>query len=389
MRATRRVVVGISGGVDSSVSALLLRESRRFDEVIGVFMRNWDQGDEVGDSYTCPIAADFADAERVCKQIDIPLHKADFVADYWNRVFEPYLSRFAEGGTPNPDVFCNKEIKFKCFKAFVQDNFGADTCLATGHYARIGAPSVPGGVPRLLRGLDNTKDQSYFLSAVSGEALRNVVFPVGELPKTEVREIAKRAGLCTAQKKDSVGICFVGKRRFPEFLQAYIDPVPGRFVGLDGKDYGSHTGVHLYTLGQSARIGGVRERMFVAAKDVQNGTITVVPGGDHPMLIAVSLNVQAKQMFWVAGAAPSDRFRALACVRYTQRAVECDVIVDSAGNVSVTFDQPQSSVTPQQIVALYDGEECLGGGVIDSFQSLYMEGAIREEAEEQLGSFAT
>jgi tRNA U34 2-thiouridine synthase MnmA/TrmU len=383
-RVARRAVVGVSGGVDSSVSALLLKRSGLFDEVVGVFMRNWEPADESGDSYTCPLAQDAKDAQRVCAQVGIPFMQVDFVREYWSRVFEPYLARFAQGGTPNPDVFCNREIKFNCFKAFARDQFGVEAWLATGHYARLrhaeGA-RVAGGAgvgglqlcepdaslapPQLLRGTDPGKDQSYFLSAVPGEALRNVLFPVGAMLKSEVRRVAERAGLATADKKDSVGICFVGKRRFPEFIQEYMDPLPGQFVLQDGTVLGAHEGVHLFTVGQRARIAGRAKAMFVAAKDPEARTITVVPGADHPALRRSALQVRAGQMFWVAGAAPGRDFRAECAVRYRSPARPCTVLVHDGGDVEVLFDRFENAISPMQLAALYQGELCLGSGLIE------------------------
>mmetsp|Transcript_8737 Transcript_8737/g.14157 ORF Transcript_8737/g.14157 Transcript_8737/m.14157 type:complete len:371 (+) Transcript_8737:37-1149(+) len=361
----RRCVVGMSGGVDSSVAAHLLKSQNQFQEVIAVFMKNWDYGDEFGEANPCPIDEDYKYASQVCDEIGIKLHRVDFVQDYWNKVFEPYLDSF-NYGTPNPDIFCNKEIKFKSFKNFVAKEFGNDCWLATGHYARL--RHRPGCVPELLKGRDPLKDQSYFLSAVAGEDFRNVLFPVGELEKTQVREIASRVNLCTAKKKDSVGICFIGKRNFGDFIGEYIDPLPGRFKSADGKtDYGEHPGIHKLTIGQKARIQGVSHRFYVLSKCYETNTI-YVGQEDDPMLFSKSCKIPVEKMFWVAGSAPGcllngGSFDCSIQTRYRNSPNNCTLTLEDQ-HLHVHFHQPEKSLSPMQIGAFYVGDVCLGGGIM-------------------------
>jgi len=383
----RRVVVGISGGVDSSVTAMLLKQSGEFDEVVGVFMQNWDSGDETGDSFACPIAQDYKYAKDVCKQIGIPLYTVNFVQEYWNEVFEPYLKRFRKG-TPNPDVFCNREIKFKCFRKFVEDRFGSDTHLATGHYASLRKdPNDPEGPPQLIKAEDPNKDQTYFLCGVPGEALRRVHFPLGNMHKTQVRELATEAGLCTAEKKDSVGICFVGKRKFADFIEEYIEPVAGVFVDETGIVRGEHNNVHAFTLGQRAPISGAAKKMYVARKDHETGEILVVDNPEHATLKATGLRLHRNALYWIKGTAPTallekpgqSEYECNCKVRY--RTADVPVTLrftdDSCEWLDVTFAEPTLSATPQQIAAFYTrsgdpvGDDvCLGGGIIQEVLSV-------------------
>jgi len=352
----------MSGGVDSSVSALLLK--KQYSEVIGVFMQNWDPGDESGDSYTCPIAEDYKYAKTVSDELDIPLHKVDFVQDYWNKVFEPFIAKFQQGGTPNPDVFCNKEIKFKTFAEFVRKEFGEDSHIATGHYANLRPDD--NGNPLLIKAKDQTKDQTYFLSAVASNDFRNVVFPVGNMLKTDVRLLAKEAGLSSAAKKDSVGICFVGKRKFSDFISEYVEPLPGRLIGVNGEDYGSHESVHHFTIGQNAKLSGMSEKMYVSHKDMTTGNLTVVLGAEHPALYYKGFTVA--HMYWVARSLPEQLLieGVLECeckIRHRQEPMMARVRLD--GDIYVV-DLPNTgkAITSQQVCAFYIGDVCLGGGVI-------------------------
>lgn len=312
-----RVVVAMSGGVDSSVTAYLLKKHFKCN-VTGVFMKNWDEPDETGNPYQCSAAKDFVDVERVCKQLSIPCHQVDFVQPYWNEVFLPYLDRFKDGGTPNADNFCNREIKFNHFKQLVEEKFDAEY-IATGHYARLLNVDSKQN-PQLLTGLDPVKDQSYFLCAVPGLSLRNVSFPLGALHKSVVRQIAAHAGLATACKKDSVGICFVGKRKFDRFINEYLDPIEGRFHCVEENiDLGPHKGLHLYTIGQKARISGVKQKYFVVEKNADSGIVFVAPGSRHPALYASSLKCNLKDVFWISGELPIVSF----ILKYSVGELDC------------------------------------------------------------------
>ena len=367
-----RVVVGMSGGVDSSVSALLLQ--RQGYEVVGVHMRNWSEDDVHGSCASSD--ADLTDVQRVCAQLGIEHHVVDFVPEYWNHVFVPYLERFRGGGTPNPDVFCNREIKFSRFRRMVEDRFDADF-VATGHYARLAQPSTDnvtdaattamlvgvGAVPCLVKAADPVKDQTYFLSAVEGTDLVNVKFPVGGLLKSRVREIAQEAGLSTAAKRDSYGICFVGKRRFAEFLEEHMRTTPAEFVDVDtGARIGeaSHGGLEGYTVGQRARIPNMQQPYFVSSKDVAKRVIYVAKGAEHPALLSRELWIRADEMFWVLGTPPAVLTQGntglrLACkVRSRQeRDVPCSVTLQSSGLFRVVLDEAIFAVTPQQMAVFY------------------------------------
>jgi len=353
-----KVIVGMSGGVDSSVSALLLLEEG-FD-VEGLFMKNWDEDD--GTEY-CTAKADLADAEAVCEKLGIRLHTANFAAEYWDNVFEHFLAEYQAGRTPNPDILCNREIKFKVFLEYAE-MLGAER-IATGHYVRAG---IRQGRPRLLKGLDPNKDQSYFLHAVPEAAIARTLFPVGELEKPEVRAIAERHDLITARKKDSTGICFIGERRFRDFLQQYLPAQPGIIETAEGEVIGEHMGLMYYTLGQrqGLGIGGLAHHpdapWYVAAKDLERNVLVAVQGKHHPLLYSDSLSTEA--MDWVAGTPPAAEGRYTAKTRYRQADVPCEMRVTADGGVAVRFDEPQRAVTPGQSLVLYDGEICLGGGVI-------------------------
>ncbi len=353
------IVVGVSGGVDSSVAALLLR--RAGHDVAGMFMQNWEEDERFGE---CHAERDRADALRVCAELGIPFHARNFAAEYWDRVFAHFLAEYRAGRTPNPDVLCNREIKFKTFLEHAR-TLGA-TRIATGHYART---DLVAGRHRLLRGRDPDKDQSYFLHTLGQAELAATLFPVGDLPKPEVRRLAREAGLPTHAKKDSTGICFIGERDFREFLGRYLPVQPGEMRSPDGIRIGTHDGVMYYTLGQRTglRIGGRRdaggEPWYVVGKDVAANVLYVAQGGANPWL--QSRRLRATDLGWVAGAPPAEAFSCTAKTRYRQTDQACRVELDSNACV-VTFATPQRAVTPGQSVVFYAGEECLGGGIIEA-----------------------
>lgn len=366
-----KVIVGMSGGVDSSVAALLLKQSGV--EIAGLFMQNWDDEDDSG----CRAEDDRRDALAVCGKLGIPFHARNFAGQYWTDVFEHFLAEYKAGRTPNPDVLCNREIKFRTFLDEARA-LGAER-IATGHYARI---EQRGGRWRLLRGVDAGKDQSYFLHQLGQEQLAATLFPIGHLPKSEVRRLAMEAGFTTAGKKDSTGICFIGERNFREFLGRYLPARPGEIRSVDGSVVGRHEGVFYYTLGQreGLNIGGVRGRpqspWFVVGKDVPNNVLVVDQGIDSPWLLASSL--RSEPAHWISGAPPARQFRCTARARYRQSDQACEVSVDDSGGLQVRFDVAQRALTPGQSVVLYDGDECLGGAVILSTDARYE----REHAEQ-------
>lgn len=340
----------MSGGVDSSVSALLLKEQGH--EVIGLFMKNWEEDG------VCPQAYDYEDVADVCRKIGIPYYTVNFVKEYREQVFADFLKESLAGRTPNPDILCNREIKFKVFYKKAKE-LGADF-LATGHYCRVERIN---GKARLLRGKDPNKDQSYFLYAVKGEVLNEVLFPIGELPKPEVRRIASEAGLSTAGKKDSTGICFIGKRDFKEFLSQHLKAYPGDFVDVEGRVIGKHDGLPYYTIGQrkGLAIGGPGEAWFVAGKDLKKNQVLLVQGEAHPALYSTLLN--AKEESFIAET-PALPFRCTAKIRYRHQDEACTVTRMEDGSLEVRFDQPQRAVTPGQSIVFYQDEECLGGAII-------------------------
>jgi len=373
MSSAPDIVVGVSGGVDSSVAALLLQRSGA--RLNGMFMQNWEEDERFGE---CHAERDRADALRVCATLGIAFHARNFASEYWDRVFEHFLAEYRAGRTPNPDVLCNREIKFKTFLEHAQA-LGAER-IATGHYART---DCIGGRYRLLRGRDANKDQSYFLYTLGQQQLARTLFPVGELPKPEVRRLAREAGLVTHDKKDSTGICFIGERDFREFLGHYIPARRGEMRTPDGKTLGEHDGVMYYTLGQRGGlgIGGLRgagsEPWYVVGKAVAENILFVAQGNQTPWLN--SRRLIASDLSWVAGSAPAAAFRCSAKTRYRQSDQGCSVeLHDNAGQqtgCSVEFDTAQRAVTPGQSVVFYAGDECLGGGIIEATDAPF--GGIR------------
>jgi tRNA-specific 2-thiouridylase len=372
-----RVVVGLSGGVDSAVSAYLLKQAGH--EVIGIFMKNWEDDD---DSEYCSSNIDFVDAAAVADVIGIEIEHVNFAADYKDRVFAEFLREYQAGRTPNPDILCNAEIKFKAFLDHAM-RLGAEK-IATGHYARVRF-NPASGLHELLKGLDPSKDQSYFLHRLNQAQLSKTLFPVGELHKSEVRRIADEIGLPNARKKDSTGICFIGERPFREFLNRYIAKAPGPIKSDNGRVIGEHVGLSFYTLGQRQGLGiggvkakgaqlkalqaqglrgaGAHEPWFVARKDIEHNTLWVVQGHDHPWLLSTQLHAQ--DCSWVSGRAPALGLRA-AKTRYRQQDAACEVLQADGDRCLVRFEQAQWAVTPGQSVVLYEGEVCLGGGVINT-----------------------
>ena len=360
MKRGRRVIVGMSGGVDSSVAAWLLK--RQGFDVVGLFMKNWEDDDT--EAY-CTSRADLVDAAAVADVIGIELEAVNFAAEYRERVFGRFLREYEAGRTPNPDVLCNSEIKFRAFLDHARA-LGADQ-IATGHYARI---RRVGERVELLKGADRTKDQSYFLHQLTQEQLAPALFPVGELAKRDVRALAQREGIPTWAKKDSTGICFIGERPFRDFLARYLPRVPGPIETEDGTVVGRHHGLAYYTLGQrqGLGVGGARKAAalpwFVARKDASRNALIVVQGHDHPRLYRCE--VDAQDLHWIAGAPPAARTleRLGAKTRYRMPDADCRVELSRPDGCRATFDAPQWAPTPGQYLVLYDGDVCLGGGVI-------------------------
>ncbi|MCF3941852.1 tRNA 2-thiouridine(34) synthase MnmA [Oceanobacillus alkalisoli] len=350
-----RVVIGMSGGVDSSVAALLLKEQGY--DVVGIFMKNWDDTDEFG---VCTATEDFDDVVRVCNQLDIPYYSVNFEKEYWDKVFTYFLDEYKAGRTPNPDVICNKEIKFKAFLDHAV-SLGADY-LATGHYAQVRQGD---GKVELLRGVDENKDQTYFLNQLSGDVLAKVMFPLGHLQKPQVREIALKHNLATATKKDSTGICFIGERNFKEFLSEYLPAQPGEMQTLTGEVMGAHDGLMYYTIGQrqGLGIGGPGEPWFVVGKNLEENILYVEQSYGNDYLYSDSLI--ATDLNWINPEEVQDTFTCTAKFRYRQKDSKVKVTVLEDGNVHVEFAEPQRAITPGQAVVFYDGEVCLGGGTID------------------------
>ncbi len=352
-----KVITGLSGGVDSSVSALLLLEQGY--EVEGLFMKNWDEDDN---TEYCTALQDFEDASKVAETLGIPLHTANFATEYWDRVFEHFLAEYKAGRTPNPDVLCNKEIKFKVFLDYAK-HLGAKR-IATGHYARIQRhPSST----HLYKGLDPQKDQSYFLHQLTQEQLSNSLFPLGKLQKSDVRAIARRAQLTNANKKDSTGICFIGERRFQDFLARYFPNQPGNIVSTEGHTLGEHNGLMYYTIGQrqGLGIGGVAKHpekaWYVVEKKIQENLLVVAQGLDHPALY--HNNLQATKAHWMIEPVHNE-FNCSAKIRYRQADQDCTVHIDQHNILQVQFRTPQRAVTPGQYIVFYDQDHCLGGATI-------------------------
>lgn len=353
-----KVIVGMSGGVDSSVAAWILKQQGY--EVEGLFMKNWEEDD--GSEY-CTAIEDLADAQQVCDKIGIHLHTANFSGDYWDNVFEHFLSEYRALRTPNPDILCNREIKFKAFLDYAE-MLGASH-IATGHYAR---KQESGGQTHLLKGLDQNKDQSYFLHAVEESAFKKSLFPIGEMQKDEIRKIASEQGFVTHDKKDSTGICFIGERRFKDFLETYIPAQKGPIITENEDVIGEHDGLMYYTLGQrqGLAIGGVKNAAeapwYVVGKQVENNGLIVAQGHDNPALFSDALSTT--DIHFINGTPNDDVFYCNAKTRYRQADQACRVEKNETG-WTLYFDEPQRAVTPGQSVVLYDAETCLGGGIIE------------------------
>lgn len=355
----KHVIVGMSGGVDSSVAALRLVQQGY--QVSGIFMQNWEDDDE-----HCTARQDYRDAKGVADKLGIPLSTVNFADEYWERVFAHFLTEYGAGRTPNPDILCNKEIKFSAFLDHAYEQ-GADA-IATGHYAQVGQSD---NQFQLLRGHDNNKDQSYFLYTLNQKQVGATLFPVGDLDKPVLRQMAQDAGIHVHNKKDSTGICFIGERKFNTFLSEYLPAQPGKILTDAGENIGTHNGLMFYTLGQRQGLGiggqahGDESPWFVLAKDVPDNTLIVGQGHDHPMLFRDHLG--SHDMHWVAGSPPAASFRCTAKVRYRQQDQPVQVRVGSDGHIHADFDEPVRAITPGQSIVLYDNDVCLGGGVISDF----------------------
>eukprot|EP00944_MAST-04C_sp_MAST-4C-sp1_P008962 g8962.t1 len=382
----KKVVVGISGGVDSSTSAYLLKQAGY--EVIGMHMKNWDVTDELG-MEECPAEAEYKDVEKVCNFLDIPVYRVNFVKQYWQDVFTPLVEGYENGLTPNPDVLCNQKIKFDAFLKKAKE-IGADY-VATGHYVRTvsevdGESFANENHLRLVCGVDKKKDQSYFLSFVNRDSLKNVLFPLGNMHKSEVRKIAAEARLPTADKKDSYGICFIGKRNFRDFIDRYTFPKPGYFRNVENINeiLGCHDSSVFYTIGQKAKISGAQHKWFVCDKDYFTNDIIVAKGGDHPSLYCDQIVMKTSNFYWVDNNKPpvalikrNGEMVGSCRIRYRQSLTPCKFWLNG-DNLHVRFDSPQYAATPGQICALYcsDGFECYGGGVIEGRGESYYEMGI-------------
>ena len=355
-----KIIVGMSGGVDSSVSALLLLQQGY--QVEGLFMKNWEEDDT---QEYCSAAVDLADAQQVCDSLQIPLHTVNFSSEYWDRVFEYFLQEYRGGRTPNPDIICNKEIKFKAFLEHAH-TLGGDK-IATGHYVRA---RVEADQTLLLRGIDQNKDQSYFLYALNQHQLSHALFPVGELDKSEVRRIAEQEGFVVHDKKDSTGICFIGERKFKDFLQRFLPAQPGAIFSLAGEELGQHSGLMYYTIGQRQGLGiggteqGSEQPWYVVDKDMTTNRLLVAQGIDHPAMLHSHCRIS--DLHWIARPAQETGFACSAKIRYRQQDSDCLLREVSASDALVEFVQPQRAITPGQALVFYQGDVCLGGGTIES-----------------------
>jgi tRNA-specific 2-thiouridylase len=358
----KKVIVGMSGGVDSSVSAYILLQQGY--QVEGLFMKNWEEDDN--DEY-CAAADDLRDAQAVADKLGIELHQINFAAEYWDNVFEYFLDEYKSGRTPNPDIMCNKEIKFKAFLEFAAEELEADY-IATGHYVRRREVE---GHWQMLRGMDDNKDQSYFLYTLGEQHVAQTLFPIGDIEKPHVREIAQEQGLITHDKKDSTGICFIGERKFTDFLSQYLPAQPGVIETPEGQEIGQHQGLMYHTLGQrkGLMIGGLKEfgeePWYVVDKDMQRNVLIVGQGANHPRLYSNGL--VANQLHWVDRKCPLSALKCSVKTRYRQHDIPCTVTPKADGSVTVIFDEPQKAVTPGQSAVFYADEVCLGGGIIESY----------------------
>ncbi len=363
MSKTQRVIVGMSGGVDSSVAALILLEQGY--QVEGLFMKNWE---ETEDQAYCTAQQDLEDAEQVCAEMDIPLHKINFSKEYWDRVFSLFLSEYRSGRTPNPDVLCNKEIKFKAFLDYAL-KLGADK-IATGHYARIGKTNKQ---YTLLKGTDYNKDQSYFLHLLGQHELSYALFPVGDLDKAAVRDMATRAGFVNHEKKDSTGICFIGERRFRDFLAQFLPAQTGAIETIDGRVIGEHQGSMYYTIGQREGLGigglaeATEEPWYVVAKDVDKNLVKVAQGHNNPALF--SQNISSASLHWISGSPENLPYQCHAKIRYRQADQRCTLHSASKTSANFSFNEPQRAITTGQSIVLYSDDVCLGGGIIEDVTS--------------------
>ena len=357
---SEKIIVGMSGGVDSSVSAWLLQQQGY--EVEGLFMKNWEEDDT--EEY-CSASVDLADAEQVCERLGIRLHTVNFATEYWDNVFEHFLHEYRAGRTPNPDIMCNREIKFKAFLDHAQ-MLGASR-IATGHYVRSRERN---GRVELLRGLDPNKDQSYFLYALNQYQIGHALFPVGELEKSAVRDIAREQGFTVHAKKDSTGICFIGERKFRDFLQRFLPAQPGEIVDLDGRIIGEHGGLMYYTIGQrqGLGIGGIEQGSelpwYVIDKDLEHNRLLVAQGVDHPRLFYP--RCQVTDLHWIGEPVTTLPYACSAKIRYRQQDSGCRIVAIDGEQAVVEFEQAQRALTPGQALVLYAGEVCLGGGTIEA-----------------------